>query len=125
VRAGDVGEPVLGTPRYGQRTVSPRRITRAYQVVVDLRPADEYAAGHIPGAVNVAPEALPGWLAALPGPGEGGRLYVWLVDGDGSRACELAAQLRAGGYPDVYCLVGGIGQWEIRYGNLLWTEGAG
>lgn len=125
VRADAAAAPPRGTPRYGQRTVGARRVARAYQVVVDLRPADEYAAGHIPGAVNVAPDDLPGWLAALPGPGEGGRLYVWLVDADGALACGLAARLRAEGYADVYCLVGGIGQWEIRYGDLLWAEGTG
>lgn len=35
-------------------------------VVIDVRPADEYAAGHIPGAVNVPLESLPRWLRQLP-----------------------------------------------------------
>ncbi|MGY4707109.1 rhodanese-like domain-containing protein [Candidatus Bipolaricaulota sp. J31] len=123
VRTEAAGIPPLGPPQYGQRTVSARRVIRAYQVVVDLRPAEEYAAGHIPGAVNVSPEALPGWLGTLPPIGDGGRLYIWLVDADGGLACDLAAQLRAEGYADIYCLVGGLEQWAIRYGDdLLWAE---
>lgn len=35
-------------------------------VVIDVRPASEYAAGHIPGAINVPLDALPKHLKQLP-----------------------------------------------------------
>lgn len=35
-------------------------------VVIDVRPAEEYAAGHIAGAINVPLESLPRWLEKLP-----------------------------------------------------------
>ncbi len=35
-------------------------------VVLDVRPSDEYAAGHLPGAVNVLPGELEERLSALP-----------------------------------------------------------
>ena len=35
-------------------------------VVLDVRPSDEYAAGHLPGAVNVPPDELEERLSALP-----------------------------------------------------------
>lgn len=35
-------------------------------VVIDVRPASEYAAGHIPGALNIPLESLPQRLKALP-----------------------------------------------------------
>jgi len=35
-------------------------------VVLDVRPSDEYAAGHVPGAVNVPPDELRERLGALP-----------------------------------------------------------
>ena len=35
-------------------------------VVIDVRPADEYAAGHIAGAINVPVESLPRWVRQLP-----------------------------------------------------------
>lgn len=34
--------------------------------VLDVRPAEEYAAGHIPGAINVPVEKLEGFLSRLP-----------------------------------------------------------
>lgn len=36
-------------------------------VVLDVRPSEEYAAGHVPGAVNVPPAELRERLSALPG----------------------------------------------------------
>jgi rhodanese-related sulfurtransferase/DNA-binding transcriptional ArsR family regulator len=35
-------------------------------LVIDVRPAEEYAAGHIAGAVNVPLESMPRWLRQLP-----------------------------------------------------------
>ena len=34
--------------------------------VLDVRPAEEYAAGHLPGAINVPVERLEGYLSKLP-----------------------------------------------------------
>jgi rhodanese-related sulfurtransferase len=39
-------------------------------VVLDVRPAEEYAAGHIPGAVSVPPDELTGRLKGLSGAGD-------------------------------------------------------
>lgn len=118
--------PPSGEARYGLRTVSPRRVVRNYYVLVDLRSPEEFAAGHIPGAINLSPEEVFGWLDTLPPVGEDLRLHIWLMDDDGTRSCELAARLRDEGYGNVYCLVGGLEQWRLRYGDeLLWAEGAG
>jgi rhodanese-related sulfurtransferase/DNA-binding transcriptional ArsR family regulator len=43
-----------------------RRARAGEVLVLDVRPAPEYAAGHIPGAVSVPVEELPGRLAELP-----------------------------------------------------------
>ncbi|HEY6415751.1 MAG TPA: metalloregulator ArsR/SmtB family transcription factor [Acidimicrobiales bacterium] len=39
-------------------------------VVLDVRPAEEYVAGHIPGAVSVPPDELTGRLKGLSGAGD-------------------------------------------------------
>jgi rhodanese-related sulfurtransferase len=39
-------------------------------VVVDVRPAEEYAAGHIPGAISIPVDDLGGRLAELPADAE-------------------------------------------------------
>ncbi len=44
-----------------------RRAQAGEVVVLDVRPALEYAAGHIPGAVSIPIDELPGRLAELPG----------------------------------------------------------
>ena len=42
------------------------RVRAGTATVIDVRPAEEYAAGHIPGAVSVPVEELQARLAALP-----------------------------------------------------------
>lgn len=43
-----------------------RLVRRGDAVVIDVRPVEEYAAGHIPGAVNIPSAELPRRLAGLP-----------------------------------------------------------
>lgn len=42
------------------------RAKKGLVTVLDVRPAEEYAAGHVPGAINVPLEKLEGYLAKLP-----------------------------------------------------------
>jgi rhodanese-related sulfurtransferase/DNA-binding transcriptional ArsR family regulator len=42
------------------------RVKKGLVTVLDVRPAEEYAAGHVPGAINVPLEKLEGYLARLP-----------------------------------------------------------
>jgi rhodanese-related sulfurtransferase len=42
------------------------RAKKGLVTVLDVRPAEEYAAGHIPGAINVPLEKLAGFLSRLP-----------------------------------------------------------
>jgi rhodanese-related sulfurtransferase/biotin operon repressor len=42
------------------------RVRRGLVTVLDVRPAEEYAAGHLPGAINVPVERLEKYLSKLP-----------------------------------------------------------
>jgi len=42
------------------------RAKKGLVMVLDVRPPEEYAAGHVPGAINVPVEKLEGYLAQLP-----------------------------------------------------------
>jgi len=42
------------------------RAKKGLVTVLDVRPPEEYAAGHVPGAINVPMEKLEGYLAKLP-----------------------------------------------------------
>jgi rhodanese-related sulfurtransferase len=112
--------PFTGTPHYGGYSVQPQYVARSYQVIVDLRSPEEYAAGHFPGAVNLTLQEIPDWAVGLPPIGQG-KLYIWCVDADGTAACQAAQWLRESGYPNARCLAGGLGEWLARYGDgLLW-----
>jgi len=115
--------PPPGEPYYGGNTVKPQELANSYQVILDLRAPEAFAAGHFPGAVNLSLQEVPDWAQALPSSGTG-RLYIWVVDEDGTVACQAAQWLRGSGYPHARCVIGGLHQWEIRYGELaLWPEG--
>jgi rhodanese-related sulfurtransferase/biotin operon repressor len=43
-----------------------KRVKGKLVTVLDVRPAEEYAAGHIPGAINVPVEKLEGFISRLP-----------------------------------------------------------
>src|SRR3970282_2222770 len=47
------------------------RARKGLVTVLDVRPPEEYAAGHLPGAINVPLERLEGYLAKLPKRREG------------------------------------------------------
>ena len=74
-------------------------------VIVDVRPAAEFAAGHLPGARNLAADDLAKRGADLPaGP-------IIVVDATGGKAGKAAGALKAAGRQEVITLEGGIQQW--------------
>jgi rhodanese-related sulfurtransferase len=74
--------------------------------LLDVRSPDEYAAGHIEGAVNVPVDQLANRLAELPAKDKGVVVYCK----KGKRAERAAEVLRGAGYTDVYDL-GSIDNW--------------
>ncbi len=77
-------------------------------IILDVRRADEFAAGHIPGAINIANEDIastePDGL-----PDKDQTIYVYCRSGNRSR--QAAAKLAAMGYTNI-----------IEFGGILdWT----
>ena len=83
-----------------------RRLRDEEVLVLDVRPAAEYAAGHIPGAINVPHDQLAARLTELPGGADivaycRGRYCVFAPDAVRLlRARGFSARLLAGGLPD-------------------------
>jgi 3-mercaptopyruvate sulfurtransferase SseA len=81
---------------------------------VDARSAQEYAAGHVTGAVHLAPghpaDPLLPKLSAAP------TVIVYDRDRECSAADELAAQLQAQGLSDVRVLTGAWPEWLANGG---------
>ncbi len=78
-------------------------------VILDVRKAEDYAAGHIPGAINVAPKDLftEAGLAKLP-PNRQIVSYCY----SGQTASQVTSALRMLGY-DAYNLLFGMPSWAI------------
>lgn len=122
-----VRTPPTGTPYYGTwAVVQPSQLAKKYQYVVDLRSPPTYAAGHFPGAENVAlatRDELVAWAARLPRPIPGTSLAIWIVDEDGSQACDVAQYLQGIGFTQARCLFGGVAAWRAQFGDeLLFPE---
>ncbi len=84
-----------------------RRESRAAPVVIDVRTPEEYATGHIPGALNVPFDQVAQRIAEIDAP-EGVALYCMV----GPRARKGEAALLAIGYDKVLHLEGGLAAWQ-------------
>ncbi len=77
--------------------------------ILDVRTAEEFASGHIPGAVNVPHTELADRLSALELP-LGGEIVVHCEGG--GRAGEAESILRDSGYTNVRDLTGHMRAWR-------------
>ncbi|MBK5330456.1 MAG: MBL fold metallo-hydrolase [Ilumatobacteraceae bacterium] len=101
----DSGRPVSTIP-----LVDPAGMTGQ---VIDVRQANEYASGHVPGALNIELGAVED-ARLRPGP-------VSVMCGHGERAMTAASILTARGKGDVAVLDGGPETWSDSTGKLLET----
>ena len=78
-------------------------------LVLDVRSREEYAGGHVPGAINVPHDELSGRLAELGGDRD--RPVVVYCE-SGRRASRAEALLAAEGFSDVRHLEGDMRAWR-------------
>jgi glyoxylase-like metal-dependent hydrolase (beta-lactamase superfamily II)/rhodanese-related sulfurtransferase len=76
-------------------------------VVLDVREPDEYAHGHVPGAINVPQAEVANRLDEIPRDRPVLAICQW-----GSRSYRAAQFLKQMGYQDVVSVAGGTGTWE-------------
>ena len=84
------------------------RLMNAGASVLDLRPADQFASGHVRGAVNLAPGALADWAGKQR---KSKQRAVVLIAPPRQSVFGLARQLRAQGFEPVHVLKGGMRGW--------------
>lgn len=82
-------------------------------VVVDVRSAEEFAAGHVGGARNIAATDLEGHVEEL----GWAALVVTVCTKGGGRSEAAAAALRTFGLPNVRFLAGGTLAWLAARGG--------
>jgi rhodanese-related sulfurtransferase len=98
----------------GAAAISPQELIRLMNqgaLVLDLRPEDEYAAGHINGAKPLPSDQLPRAGDTLKRHKE--KLVVVYCDG-GSQAPAAARKLAAQGFTKVLSLRGGLSAWRAE-----------
>lgn len=79
--------------------------------VVDVREPDEYAAGHVPGSINLFVGELESRVAAL---GPERRVPIAVTCSVGHRGGLGASILRRAGFSDVRNVLGGMAAWRAR-----------
>jgi hydroxyacylglutathione hydrolase len=79
----------------------------AAPLVIDVRQANEYAVGHIPGSIHIAAGSLPDRLAELPPDRP-----IATICASGLRASVAASILRSGGFGDVSWVASGVPAWR-------------
>ncbi|MBU3651706.1 MAG: sulfurtransferase [Limnohabitans sp.] len=85
-------------------------LMREADVVIDVREADEYAAGHIPGAMHASRGMLEFKLSASPDLSRRD-LKVVLYCKTSGRAALAAASMKEMGYLNVTSISGGFDAW--------------
>lgn len=85
-------------------------------VVLDVRTPEEFASGHLPGAVNLDIQA-PGFTQGLEGLDKAATYAVYCRSGNRSQAA-LDAMAQAG-FADAHHLGGGIGAWQAAGGEVV------
>ncbi len=82
-------------------------------VVVDVREPEEYAAGHLPRAINVPRGVMEFRLSGLPDlANPNGRVLVYCRSG--GRSALAAQTLQKLGYTNVFSMSGGYDAWQAR-----------
>ena len=85
-----------------------RRLKEKSAIVLDVRPADEFALGHVPGALNIPMDALKRRLAELP---QGQEIVAYCRGAYCILSFEAVALLRKRGF-QVRRLEDGFPEWQ-------------
>jgi phage shock protein E len=83
----------------------------ASMIILDVRTLEEFAAGHLPGAVNIPYTHLPARLSELP---DAGDKEIILYCATGVRAERAAERMREQGYTRLLHLDGDMKAWDEK-----------
>lgn len=84
-------------------------INRRNAVVVDLRAAADFAAGHVPAARHIALDELQAKIGQI---AKNKATPVLLVCQTGLQSNKASEAVRAAGYTEVHVLQGGLSAWQ-------------
>jgi rhodanese-related sulfurtransferase len=90
----------------------PNELDYLFYLYIDVRSADEYAAGHIIGSVNIPFDELESWIDVLPA----GVLLI-TYDQDGSLGDDAALWMINNDFSNAQSILGGLNEWTRQYGQ--------
>lgn len=93
-------------PKGSYQNVGPAELYRALEsgaLIVDVRTPEEFAQGHVPGAVNWPVEAIATWADGVP---KDKPVYLYCRSGNRSR--QAAEYLKKRGHTNLYNVEGGV-----------------
>jgi rhodanese-related sulfurtransferase len=99
--------PTTQAPSMTPAELQSRRAAGTAPLVIDVRTPEEYATGHIPGALNIPYDQIDRRVSELRSE-NGVALYCML----GPRARKGEAALLAAGHSDVFHIEGGLAAWK-------------
>ena len=85
-------------------------------LILDVRERDEFAAGHIQGAINISVRELPDRVKELPHDKD---MKIITYCASGIRSAYATMFLRVYGYADVSSLVHGIREWTATGNRVI------
>lgn len=104
------GAKMLGTST--SQKITPQEYQTTYadsqHLLIDVRTAEEFNSGHIPGAINLALQDLPQQMSTLP---KDQPIVVYCRSG--ARSNSAAEMLTGAGFGQIYDL-GGIQRWQSQ-----------
>lgn len=96
---------------FGVKSVSidelAEKLAAGKQVLIDVREPNEYAAGHVPGAVNIPLRQLASKVDKLDPNAE-----TYLICRSGARSANATSMLKRAGFAHVYNVRGGTMSWR-------------
>ena len=100
------------TPRINQEALLKRIEQKdASMIILDVRTPEEFAAGHVPGAINIPYTHLPARVSELP---DAGDKDIVLYCATGVRAERAAGRMREQGYMRLLHLDGDMKAWDEK-----------
>lgn len=90
-------------------------------LVIDIRPAELFAKGHIKGAVNKRFEDLPTYFETGIKPFEYDKIVI--VSDDGQISSYTTMLLRLKGYGNVFSMRWGMSAWSKKFADEGWLKG--
>lgn len=94
--------------------INAEKVFEGFTLIVDIRPPESFAGGHILGAINVPAGDFENWARSLPP-----EITVYVYCKEGKVSDELAKRLNPKFQFDLRSLVGGYLQWKREHESYV------